>query len=174
MSGLDPVEALLAKDEIRDLVIRYSAALEARDMDAMVDLFVPHARFGSFGEGPEALRRLTEESLAGSHMAVVLVTNHRIDVQSADVAIGEVWARCYAQSLGDGYVEQLLKYEDRYERYDGAWRFLFRRHRLWFGVAPRPSPLAQSEAHWPEHQTGVGDVPFENPAFVEWWRARRD
>jgi len=91
------------------------------------------------------------------------------EIASADRREGEVWARCYAQTDTDGYLEQLLRYEDRYELHEGRWRFLHRRHRLWFGVASQPSPLAQPEARWPEHQVGVGDIPFDNPAFVRWW-----
>ena len=170
---MDPVAELVARSQIQQLAYRYSSALERRDVDAMVELFVPHARFGPWGEGPEGLRRLTTESLAGSHIAVVLVANHLIDFTSATTASGEVWARCYAQSSGDGYVEQLLRYEDRYEQYENQWRFLHRKHRLWFGVAPPRSPLDQQEAHWPQHQVGVGDIPFENPEFVQWWQRRR-
>jgi hypothetical protein len=168
-SSFGPVEQTVARVEIQQLAYRYSSALERRDIDAMVDLFVPHARFGPFGEGPAALRRLTEESLAGMQLTVVLVHNHLIEFDATDRAHGEVWARCYAQTDTDGYLEQLLRYEDRYELHEGRWRFLHRRHRLWFGAAVSPSPLAQPEAHWPEHQVGVGDIPFENPEFVRWW-----
>lgn len=172
MTQFDALGELVARNEIQQLAYRYSAALEQRDVEAMVQLFVPHARFGPYGEGPDALRRLTAESLAGSHMAVVLVANHIVEFQSTTHATGQVWARCYAQSDGDGYVEQLLRYEDRYETYDGSWRFLHRKHRLWFGTGPSFSPLDQQEAHWPQHQVGVGDIPFENPAFVRWWENR--
>ena len=167
-SSFGPIDKAVARDEIRQLAYRYSLALERRDVDAMLDLFVPHARFGAYGEGPEALRRLTEESLAGMQFTVVLVANHLIDFDAPDRAHGQVWARCYAQTDTDGYLEQLLRYEDRYERHHGAWRFLHRRHRLWFGAAC-PSPLAQPQANWPERQVGVGDIPFENPAFKRWW-----
>ena len=171
MSGsFGPTEQAVARSEIQQLAYRYSSALETGDVDAMVELFVPHARFGASGEGPDALRRLTEESLRGAHLTVVLVANHLIEFDAPDRAHGEVWARCFSQTDGDGYLEQLLKYEDRYERYDGSWRFLHRRHRLWFGTA-LPSPLAQAEARWPQRQVGVGDVPFDNPVFVRWWEA---
>ena len=45
------VAALLARDEIRALPIRYAAAVEARDVDAMAELFAPTARFGAYGDG---------------------------------------------------------------------------------------------------------------------------
>ena len=173
MNGpFDALAELVARSEIQQLAYRYSAALENRDVEAMVDLFVPHARYGSYGVGPDALRRLTAESLAGSHMAVVLVANHLIEFQSTTSATGQVWARCYAQSDGDGYVEQLLRYEDCYELFEGTWRFLHRKHRLWFGIGSASSPLDQEPANWPQQQVGIGDIPFENPAFLRWWQNR--
>lgn len=172
MSQVDAIERAVARDEIRQLAYRYASAIEKRDVDAMVDLFVPHARFGAYGEGADALRRLMHESTDGLVFAVILIANHLIDVESRDRATGEVWARCVAQTERDGFVEQLIKYEDRYERHEGRWLFLHRRHRLWYGVAQPDSPLRQESAEWPAHQVGIGDVPLADPRFLEWWRRK--
>lgn len=166
------VDRAVARDEIRQLAYRYAAAVEKRDAEAMVDLFVPHARFGPYGEGPDALRRLMQESMAGSLFAVILVANHVIDFEGSDRAAGEVWAHCHAETERDGFVEQLIKYEDRYERREGRWLFLHRRHRLWYGVGHRDSPLRQEEAAWPARQIGVGDLPLTDSRFVQWWRSK--
>lgn len=168
-----PIERVIAVTEIRDLASRYASAIEARDVDAMIDLFAPHARFGRYGEGPEALRRLMEATMEGSVFAVILVANHLIELESPDRARGEVWAHCYAQTAAEGFVEQLIKYEDRYVLVDGMWRFLRRRHGLWYGVAHRESPLRQGAANWPERQVGIGDVPLADPEFVRWWERQR-
>lgn len=45
MTQRDAVEMLLARDEIRQLPYHYAAAIESHDIDAMADLFSPHARF---------------------------------------------------------------------------------------------------------------------------------
>ena len=169
---LTALERAVARDEIRQLAYRYAGAVEKRDVDAMVDLFVPHARFGSYGEGPDALRRLMHETMAGSLFAVILVANHLIDFDGSDHAAGEVWAHCHAQTERDGFLEQLIKYEDRYVRHEGRWLFLHRRHRLWFGVGHRESPLRQDAADWPARQVGVGDVPLADPMFLAWWRRK--
>ncbi|OBG32997.1 hypothetical protein A5672_25025 [Mycobacterium alsense] len=165
------VRDLLAKEEIRQLPYRYAAAIEARDVDAMAELFVPHARFGNHGEGREALRRLTSASVEASVFAVILVANHLVELDTADRARGQVWAQCFAQTNAEGFVEQLIKYEDRYERYRGRWLFLHRRHRLFYGVSRRASPLMQDAASWPRNQTGVGDLPLTDPAFAAWWQS---
>ena len=164
--------AMLARDEIQRLAYRYAAAIEARDVDAMAQLFSPRARFGEFGEGPDGLRRLMTRSLEGNVFAVILVANHLIDVESPDKARGQVWAQCFAQTRAEGFVEQLIKYEDRYEYHNGRWLFLHRRHRLWYGVARRESPLRQPAAEWPASQVGVGDIPLSDSVFRGWWEER--
>jgi hypothetical protein len=168
------IRDLLAKEEIRQLPYRYAAAIETRDIAAMAELFVPHARFGDHGEGPEALRRLTSASVDGSVFAVILIANHLVELDTADRARGQVWAQCFAQTHADGFVEQLIKYEDRYERHCGRWLFLHRRHRLFYGVSRRPSPLTQEAASWPLNQTGVGDLPLTDPVFTAWWQSKAD
>ena len=168
-SGLD---RLLALDEIRQLPLRYAVAIERRDVDAMATLFSPNAGFGPWGQGEEGLRALMGETMSSSIFAVILVANHLVDIDSADAAHGEVWARCYAQNDSEDFVEQLIRYEDTYERVDGRWLFLRRRHRLWFGAAVPSSPLDQPPADWPARQVGVGDVPLADPLFAA-WHARR-
>ena len=163
---------LLARNEIRELPYRYAAAIEARDVDAMTELFAPDARFGEYGSGPDGLRRLMLDSLEGSLFAVILVANHLVEFDDDEHATGQVWAHCYAQTRDEGFVEQLIRYEDRYERIGGRWLFAHRRHRLWYGVAHERSPLAQRAADWPHSQIGVGDIPLADQDFTAWWRAQ--
>ncbi len=167
------VSDLLAREAIRQLPVRYAAAIEARDVHAMADLYVPHARFGSYGIGPEGLERLMSESLASTVFAVILVSNQLIELDDEDNAHGQVWAQCFAQTHNDGFVEQVIKYEDRYQRYQGHWCFLHRRHRLHFGVNRPVSPMTQRAAEWPRRQVGVGDIPLADPAFAAWWHDKR-
>ncbi len=171
MAEMTDLERLLALDEIRRLPLRYAKAIEQRDVDAMVRLFASDARFGEYGTGPDGVRRLMTETMSDNLVAVILVTNHLVELDADDAAHGEVWALCAAQS-GDDYVEQLLRYEDRYRREDGEWRFLHRRHRLWFGARRSPSPFEQPAADWPRSQVGVGDVPLADERFRSWWEAR--
>jgi len=160
---------MLAREEIRELPYRYAAAVEARDVDAMARLFVPDARFGKHGSGAEGLRLLMQNSLQDSVLAVILVANHVVELDAEDRGHGQVWAQCFAQTHAEGFIEQLIKYEDRYENHGGRWCFLHRRHRLFYGVRRPASPLTQSAADWPRSQTGVGDLPLADPAFVAWW-----
>jgi hypothetical protein len=105
-------------------------------------------------------------------VAVILVTNHLIEFDDTDHARGEVWALCHAQ-LDAGFDEQLLRYEDRYRREGGTWRFLHRKHRLWYGQLRDSSPFDQDPAEWPRSQVGLGDVPLADERFRRWWEQRR-
>lgn len=172
MSPPTGLERLDAIEAIRTLPLRYAVAIEHRDVDAMAALFSPHARFGAWGQGEEGLRALMGDTLRSSILAVILVANHLVEVDDADHAHGEVWARCYAQNDPGEFTEQLIKYEDAYERLEGRWLFLHRRHRLWFGVHA-PTPLTQPPADWPQHQVGVGDVPLADPVFAAWYQRTR-
>jgi len=172
MTGMTDLEVLLAREAIRELPLRYAKAIETRDVDAMVALFASEARFGAYGTGPDACRALMNELMADSLFAVILVTNHVIELDDADHAHGEVWALCYAQSDA-GFNEQLLRYEDRYQREAGDWRFLHRKHRLWYGQVRDVSPFDQNPAEWPKSQVGVGDIPLADDRFRQWWERRR-
>jgi hypothetical protein len=165
----DRLRQLLARDEIRQLAYRYAAAIEARDIDGMAELFATQARFGEHGEGPDGLRRLMTDSLSDTLFAVIMVANHLIEFDAEGEAHGEVWAHCFAHTHADGFTEQLLKYRDHYVYQDGRWVFLHRRHHLWYGVGREPSPLRQPAANWPDSQIGVGDLPLADPVFVQWW-----
>lgn len=166
------VRDLLAREQIRQLPVRYASALDARDIDAMAELFAAQARFGDHGVGPDGARSLMADSMRDSVFAVILVANHLIEMDDETTAHGQVWAHCHAQSA-EGFVEQLIRYDDRYVLEDGRWLFLHRRHRLWFGVAHDVSPLDQAPAEWPARQTGVGDLPLADPLFAGWWEDRR-
>lgn len=166
------VAKLLSLNEIRELPYKYAAAVESRDVDAMAELFSPSACFGSYGDGPAGLRRLMVDSMTGSLFAVILVANHLVEFDDDVRARGQVWAHCYAQERADGFLDQLIKYEDTYEQVAGRWLFVQRRHRLWYGAAHARSPLEQNAADWPRSQIGVGDLPLADPEFAAWWRTR--
>ncbi len=83
------VESLLAREEIRQLVARYALAVDARDLDALVELFVDDVNVGVYGTGRTALRRSFEESLSSVGITVLHVTTQVIDlVDSAHAWVG--------------------------------------------------------------------------------------
>jgi len=54
------VEAQLA---IQQLPVRYAVAIDARDLDAWVNLFIPDVDCGAHGKGREALKRFIDPAV---------------------------------------------------------------------------------------------------------------
>lgn len=167
--GLTAVERTVHRDEIGQLVYRYAAALDRRDIDGLAELFAPEADFGAAGRGPEGARNTFEASLREIGIAVLLVGNHLIDFDDSVNARGHVWCRGYIDDHGEGFIEQMIQYRDRYVRVEDRWCFLGRRHLLWYGVATAEDPLSQADADWPDRQVGRGSVPYEDQTWQSFW-----
>ncbi len=162
----------VARDELRDLVARYAVAVDARDLDALVDLFVDDVQVGRDEQGHDALRRAFESSLAEVGVTCLLVGTHVIDLDGDDAAHGLVYCHGEVQ-VGDTWVRQRILYRDTYARRDGRWRFVRRRHELWYGAEVVPNPLDQAPADWPARQVGRGTVPGSWPSWDDFWRGAR-
>jgi hypothetical protein len=156
---LTGVDAVIARDEIRQLAYRYAWLLDTRDIDRLVGLFVPETR--NRGE----LHADLTKQLAPLGPTTLLVGNHIIDFDPDDDdgphddrAHGIVYCRGYISEPA-GFVEQMIVYTDRYRSDDGHWRFVGRRHELVYGVRTAEQPYEQGPADWPTHSVGVGTIP---------------
>jgi ketosteroid isomerase-like protein len=170
---MDRVERLVARDEIRDLAHRYAYAVDHRDIDMLVSLYVPDVRVGGDGRGHEALRRFWVDALREIGVSILFVGNHLIEIESERRASGTVY--CIARIEDHGrWIEQAIRYDDDYERHDDRWLFVRRRHRLWYGVERASNPLDQPPAHWPVNQVGRGTVPDDTASWTAFWRETGD
>jgi hypothetical protein len=128
---LDRMESLAA---IRQLPHRYGVAIDSRDMDMMVDLFVPDVRVGVDGEvGREALHRWYTKTMSGPGASCHFIGNHTVDFDDADHAHGVVYCHDELEHRESGeWVQGMLQYWDTYRRVDGEWYFERRKfHRLY-------------------------------------------
>lgn len=168
--GLSALERAVARDEIRQLACRYALAVDSRDLDLLVSLFVPDVKVGRESSGREALRTSFDASLRAVGVSILFVGNHLIDFEDPDHASGSVYCRGQIQD-GERWIEQAIHYRDRYERRDGRWLFVRRVHRLWYGVETAERPLAQPPADWPERHAGRGTLPEEEwPSWRAFWK----
>jgi ketosteroid isomerase-like protein len=165
--GMSAIERAVARDEIRQLVARYAYAVDHRDLDLLVSLFVPDVRVGA-ERGHAALRAFWERSLREVGVTILHVGNHIIDFDDPDHGRGIVYTIGRIQQ-GDRWIEQAIRYDDTYERRDGRWLFVRRRHSLWYGVQTHERPLDQPPANWPERQVGRGTVPEDTPTWRAFW-----
>lgn len=164
----DPAELvrrLWAHEQIRQLAARYAVAVDSRNLDALVALFVPDVRVGRETRGRDALRANFEMSLGAIGVSMLHVGTHVIDLVDADHATGSVY--CLAEVEEEGCViRQAILYRDAYERRDGRWLFVRRIHELWYGLPLDVNPLDQPAANWPERSWGRGTVPESWPSWA--------
>jgi ketosteroid isomerase-like protein len=159
---------LLAYEEIRQLAARYAVATDARDLDALVRLFVDDVRVGADLTGRAALREFFDRSLREVGITILNVGTHAIDLDDDNHAHGIVYCRGEVQ-VEERWVIQAIQYRDTYERRDGHWYFARRLHLLWYGRDVGSSPLGLPPANWPEHHTGTGELPGLWPTWRAFW-----
>jgi SnoaL-like domain len=98
------------------------------------------------------------EMLRDIHQSILFVAGHVIDVDDDDHAHGVVYARGELEIDGR-WIVQAIQYQDSYERRDGHWLFVRRKHLLWYGAEQGESPVGLRPANWPAHPTGAGVLP---------------
>ncbi|OHV32264.1 MULTISPECIES: nuclear transport factor 2 family protein [Pseudofrankia] len=122
---LDRMESLA---EIRQLPYRYALALDSRDMDALVALFVPDVRVGRDAQGRDALKAWFSAQMSHPKTSVHFVGNHVVDFDGPEEAHGIVYCRDELEWPERGEWEiGVLQYWDSYRRVDDHWCFQRRR-----------------------------------------------
>jgi ketosteroid isomerase-like protein len=159
---------LLAYEEIRQLAARYAVATDARDLDALVSLFVDDVQVGRWAHGRDALKAFFDQSLRGVGITILNVGTHVIDLVDDDRATGIVYCRGEIQE-GGRWIVQAIQYRDDYERRAGHWYFARRKHLLWYGRDVGQSPLGLPPANWPDNSTGTGELPQIWPTWRAFW-----
>ena len=170
-SAVDPSARLVAHDEIRMLASSYAVAVDSRDLDALVALFVPDIRVGADAVGRDALRASFAASLSQVGVTILQVGTHVIDLIDADHATGTQYTAGQIQDR-HRWIHQAIVYRDTYERCDGRWLFVRRIHELFHGVEAWANPLDQEPADWPRHPDGRGTAPGSFPTWDAFWRDR--
>lgn len=165
---MNTVDRLLAHEEIRQLASRYAVAIDSRDLDALVALFVDDVRVGRSARGRDALRASFDESLRAIGVSILDVGTHVIDLVDDDHATGTVYCHGEIQD-GERWIHQAIVYRDTYERRDGAWLFVRRIHELFYGAEVGVNPLGLPPANWPEHHDGRGTLPERWDTWREFW-----
>jgi ketosteroid isomerase-like protein len=167
------VEQLVAYEEIRQLAARYAVAVDSRDLDSLVSLFVDDVQVGREQRGHEALRAFFDRSLRGVTVTILNTGTHVIDLLDADHATGIVYCRGEVQ-LGDRWIVQAIQYRDSYERRNGQWLFTRRRHLLWHAREVGTSPVGLAHGTWPEDQIGTFELPEAWPTWGAFWASEPD
>jgi ketosteroid isomerase-like protein len=153
------IDRLESIEAIRDITARYPIALDSRDLDTLVGLFVDDVKAtpdAPRGRGP--LKEHYERMCRGWGYTVHQVFQQAIDFESPDKAMGHVY--CKAEHDIDGtFVVAMLRYLDRYERRDGRWFFRWRRTPMWYVTEMRDGPIGPERIRWPDRPARPAELP---------------
>ncbi len=161
---LDRLEAI---EQIRQLASRYALALDSRDLDTLVGLYVDDVRVTRTERGRDAMRAVFDDALRTFRTSVHFVAEHVIDLdddvaaeRSPDHATGVVYCRA-EHEVGDQWVVVPLQYVDAYERRDDQWYFRRRKILVWYetDVLTRPASALGQRRQWPGRAITAADCP---------------
>ena len=164
----DRIARLEALEAIRQLAYGYALAVDARDLDALVGLYVDDIRVGGDRQGRSALRATFDAALRQFTTSAHHVTTHLIELLGPDEAIGLVGCRV-EHEVGDQWVTASLLYHDRYARNDGVWLFRGRVQRRLYATGQDDPPTGPAKMRWPgtdPAETGFHDA---LPAWQPFW-----
>lgn len=166
LARLDRIES---RDEIRQLISKYSLALDMRDMDALAGLFVPDVKVGKGRSGREALRAFFDDTMRRQFDG----TSHHvgstvIEFVDADNAVGVVYSK-NEHECGAEWVIMQMMYYDNYRRLDGHWYFVRRQPLYWYATDINKAPVGSRKMRWPGREPYEGSFHALFPSWKEYW-----
>ncbi|WP_435405728.1 hypothetical protein MPNTM1_01075 [Mycolicibacterium parafortuitum] len=167
MSPPDRLDLVESRLEIAELPSRYAMALDARDLDALVALFVEDVDAGAQGNGRDALKRWYDKVLRKFYRSIHLICGQTVDITDATHATGSIYCRAEHED-GDGWYVITMRYDDVYERRDGRWYFVRRREYPWYSVdvTERPGP---DFVRWPPDIELRAAMPHRLQSWRSFW-----
>lgn len=155
---LAALDRLVAIQEIQELACRYALAIDTHDGPLLESLWVEVPDPVEFPDmNVHTMRDHVIPRLGRIGRTFLFVSNHLVELDDADHAHGTVYTQAQIDE-GPRFNDQVLVYEDRYQRVEGRWLFVVRRHLLWYGETRSSHPLEQPPADWPRGQVGRGVV----------------
>lgn len=151
--------------EIQQLPIRYSLAVDERDIDAWVNLFVPDVRVGRDQSGRQALRAAIVPMVTQFYRSIHQIVGHRVEFVDSEYAVGHVYCRA-EHEVGERWVVMAIRYDDEYQKVEGRWFFRRRIERHWYAVDQLERPQAVAFSSW--EPANRPDLP-RSPQWSSFW-----
>jgi len=153
--------------DIEQLAVRYALAVDDRDIEGWVGLFVPDVRVGRHNRGRDALREYITPQLRSFYRSIHQIAGHRVELITDDSAVGTVYCRA-EHEVGEQWIVVAIRYDDTYRKIDGNWYFDKRIDRHWYEADVATSPQSVGWHGWPSSATRPS-VPRPVPAWAEFW-----
>lgn len=163
---LDRMESI---DAIRQLASKYALAVDMRDTDAIVNLYVADAKVSRDESGRPALKASFDRVLRNFRASVHHIGGHVIEFDDPDNAHGIVYCRC-EHEIGDKWVPVYLYYLDIYRRDADRWYFRRRNPSELYGADVLERPEA-GIIHWPGTGDRRGTWHGHFPSWQAFWDA---
>ncbi|MCA0448243.1 MAG: nuclear transport factor 2 family protein [Proteobacteria bacterium] len=163
------LDRLESRDEIRQLISKYSLALDMRDMDAMAGLFAEDVKVGKDASGRRALRDWLDETMrvqfdgTSHHVGTTI-----IEFVEKDHAVGVVYSKNEHETGAEWVIMQMMYY-DRYERMGGRWYFRRREPLYWYATDLNKPPIGQRKMRWPGREPYEGAFHALFPSWADYW-----
>jgi hypothetical protein len=154
-----------ARTEISELVSRYAIAVDSRDLETLVSLFVPDVDAGRRGTGRDALRAYYDDVLHRFRSSMHFVGTHAVNFDDSGTrAHGHTY--CTAEHEGsDHWFRVGIDYEDTYRFVEGAWLFERRIFRSWFTDQINQPDSERTRQPTPdEHRPHI-----DSPTWIDFW-----
>ncbi len=163
------LDRLESRDEIRQLVSKYSLALDMRDMDAMANLFVEDVSAGGDKRGRQALRDWLDDTMRKQFNG----TSHHVGTQivefvDPDNAVGIVYSKNEHETGAEWVIMQMMYY-DTYARVSGRWYFRRRQPLYWYATDLNKPPVGARKMRWPGREPYEGAFHALFPSWKEFW-----
>ena len=156
--------------EIQQLAIRYAMAVDERNIDAWLEMFVPDVCIGRGLTGREALRDFIVPQVKLFYRSIHQIVGHRIELISCERATGAVYCRA-EHEVGDRWIVIAIRYDDEYRRVGDDWLFTRRRERHWYAADLTERPPLVGFDSW--HTAGEApSLPGHERSWASFWSAR--
>jgi 3-phenylpropionate/cinnamic acid dioxygenase small subunit len=152
---------------IEQLPIRYALAVDERDVDAWLALFVPDVAMGRHGSGREVLRQYITPQLRWFYRSIHQIVGHRVELLGPEIAQGRVYCRA-EHEIGERWVVMAIRYDDEYRKVDGEWLFSRRQERHWYAVDVNERPQAVAFDSWGTTPGGP-TLPQSSTTWAGFW-----
>jgi len=163
------LDRLESRDEIRQLISKYSLALDMRDMDAMANLFVEDVAVGKGKSGRQALRAWLDDTMrkqfdgTSHHVGTTI-----IEFVDANNAVGIVYSKNEHETGAEWVIMQMMYY-DTYARVSGRWCFRRRQPLYWYATDLNKPPVGGRKMRWPGREPYEGAFHALFPSWKEFW-----
>lgn len=162
------IDRLESRAEIRQLAFRYALAVDMRDIDAIVNLYVEDVRATRDSQGRQALKTVFAKVLRNFTTSVHFVGNQIVEFDGPDLARGVTYCRC-EHEVGDVWVPMYLYYLDTYARRNGRWYFRRRIVSRLFAAPLDEAPVGPNKVRWPGQPPTEGTWHAHFPSWDAFW-----